>query len=163
MYNLEFLWSQFVGSLFHFKISQNIVFFLKLIIKMSILSFNLFKKHMNGKITWFYCVGKKTLFMYCLCTVHIRFAGPTILFTHLKIILLQCFQFSVSTTISPIQTKPIIFRWHNNGNGPQSDTPLRYLGEMLVRNILIVFMLTQKHKTPIHKKKHKKTEENTNL
>ena len=37
--------------------------------------------------------------------------GPTILFTHLKIILLQCFQFSVfsfqfSATISSIQTDP---------------------------------------------------------
>ena len=30
--------------------------------------------------------------------------GPTILFTHLKIILLQCFQFSA--TISSIQTDP---------------------------------------------------------
>ena len=33
--------------------------------------------------------------------------GPTILFTYLKIILLQCFQFSVSATISSIQTDPI--------------------------------------------------------
>ena len=99
------------------------------------------------------------LLMYCLRTVH----GFTTLFTHLKIILLQCFQFSVSTTTNPIQTDPIIFRWHNNGNGAQSDTPLRYLGEMLVRNILIVFMLSQKHKNTIHQKKHKKTEENTNL
>ena len=33
--------------------------------------------------------------------------SPTILFTHLKIILLQCFQFSVSATISSIQTDPI--------------------------------------------------------
>ena len=34
--------------------------------------------------------------------------GPTILFTHLKIILLQCFQFqfSVSATISSIQMEP---------------------------------------------------------
>ena len=163
MYNLDFLWSQFIGSLFHLKISQNIVFFLKLIIKMSILSFNLFKKHITGKITWFYCVGKKKLFMHCLRTVYVLFTDLTILFTHLKIILLQCFQFSVSTTTNPIQTDPIIFRWHNNGNGAQSDTPLRYLGEMLVRNILIVFMLSQKHKNTIHQKKHKKTEENTNL
>ena len=34
--------------------------------------------------------------------VHILFMGPTILFIHLKIILLQCFQFSVSVTISSI-------------------------------------------------------------
>ena len=41
---------------------------------------------------------------------------PTILFTHLKIILLQCFQFSVfsfkfSATISSIQTDPIYLSW----------------------------------------------------
>ena len=52
------------------------------------------------------------------CTVHALFTykkilkmGPTILFTQLKIILLQCFQFSVfsfqfSATISSIQTDP---------------------------------------------------------
>ena len=36
--------------------------------------------------------------------------GPTILFTHLKIILLQCFQFqfSVSAKISSIQTDPYV-------------------------------------------------------
>ena len=38
--------------------------------------------------------------------IHSLFMGPTILFTHLKIILLQCFQFSVSATISSIQTDP---------------------------------------------------------
>ena len=38
------------------------------------------------------------------CTVHALFTGPTMLFTHLKIILLQCFQFSVSAKISCIQT-----------------------------------------------------------
>ena len=32
--------------------------------------------------------------------------GLIVLFTHLKIILLQCFQFSVSTTINSIQTDP---------------------------------------------------------
>ena len=47
---------------------------------------------------------KKTLFTHCSCTVYILFTGPTTLFTHLKIILLQCFQFSVSATISSIQT-----------------------------------------------------------
>ena len=38
--------------------------------------------------------------------------GFTILFTHLKIILLQCFQFqfSVSATISSIQTDPLFFQ-----------------------------------------------------
>ena len=33
--------------------------------------------------------------------------SPTVLFTHLKIILLQCFQFSVSATISLIQMNPL--------------------------------------------------------
>ena len=47
------------------------------------------------------------LFTYCSITVHalkILKMGPAVLFTHLKIILLQCFQFSVSATISSIQT-----------------------------------------------------------
>ena len=39
--------------------------------------------------------GTKTLFMLCSCTIHVLFTGLTTLFTHLKIILLQCFQFSV--------------------------------------------------------------------
>ena len=60
------------------------------------------------------------LFMHYFNTVHALFMrptatlfkknilkiGPTVLFTHLKIILLQCFQFSVSTTMSLIQTDP---------------------------------------------------------
>ena len=37
-------------------------------------------------------------------TVHALFTGLTTLFTYLKIILLQCFQFSVSAKISSIQT-----------------------------------------------------------
>ena len=39
--------------------------------------------------------------------------GPTSLFTHLKIILLQCFQFSVSVKISSIQTDPILLFYLN--------------------------------------------------
>ena len=44
--------------------------------------------------------------------------GPTTLFTHLKIILLQCFQFSVFSfsKISSIQTDP------NNSNRPKGKT-----------------------------------------
>ena len=42
------------------------------------------------------------LFMY----LKILKMGLTALFTHLKIILLQCFQFLVSTKISSIQTDP---------------------------------------------------------
>ena len=52
------------------------------------------------------CREQKTLFTQCSCTVYALFTGPTILFTHLKIILLQCFQFSVSTKISSIQINP---------------------------------------------------------
>ena len=55
-------------------------------------AFFFFSPHVNSKITWFYCVGDKK---YCSRTVHTLFMGPTTLFTHLKIILLQCFQFSV--------------------------------------------------------------------
>ena len=51
-----------------------------------------FSLRMNGKITWFYCVGDKK---HCSYTVHTLFTGSTTLFTHLKIILLQYFQFSV--------------------------------------------------------------------
>ena len=53
--------------------------------------------------------GDKKNIVYALFTnysytVYTLFTGLTILFTHLKIILLQCFQFSVSATISSIQT-----------------------------------------------------------
>ena len=44
--------------------------------------------------------------------------GPTILFTYLKFILLQYFQFSVSATINSIQTDPIAF-FHNRRVGCQ--------------------------------------------
>ena len=58
-----------------------------------------------------------TLFRYCLHTVHKTYShfiqkkyilkmGHAILFTHLKIILLQCFQFSISAKISYIQMDP---------------------------------------------------------
>ena len=36
---------------------------------------------------------------FCGCTVHGM--GPTVLFTHLKIILLQCFQFSAVSKRTP--------------------------------------------------------------
>ena len=42
---------------------------------------------------------------HCLQVKNIK-NKSTILFTHLKIILLECFQFSVSATISSIQTDP---------------------------------------------------------
>ena len=47
--------------------------------------FFFFSLHMNS-------VGDKK---HCSRTVYALFTDPTILFTHLKIILLQCFQFSV--------------------------------------------------------------------
>ena len=53
------------------------------------------------------------IFTHCLCTVYALFTGSTILFTHLKIILLQYFQFSVSAKISSIQTDP---KNHNKNN-----------------------------------------------
>ena len=43
--------------------------------------------------------------------IHALIIGSTILFIYLKIILLQCFQFSVSATISSIQTDPIVSVW----------------------------------------------------
>ena len=66
----------------------------------------------NSNLTWIHCL--RTV-QYCSYTVHvlkILKMGPTILFTHLNIILLQCFQFSVfsfqfSATISSIQTHPM--------------------------------------------------------
>ena len=42
--------------------------------------------------------------MYCLRTIHALFTSPMTLFTHLKMILLQCLQFSVFNKISCIQT-----------------------------------------------------------
>ena len=65
--------------------------------------------HVNSNITWFYCaVDKKyylcTIHILFSCTIHALFMSLMTLFTHLKIILLQCFQFLVSGTISSIQT-----------------------------------------------------------
>ena len=60
---------------------------------------------------------KKILFTYCSYTVYVLFTGPTTLFTHLKIILLQCFQFSVSATISSIQTDPIYYQASSTSDG----------------------------------------------
>ena len=54
--------------------------------------FHFFFLHVNSNITWFYCVGDKKHYS---CTVYALFMGPTTLFTHLKIILLPCFQFSI--------------------------------------------------------------------
>ena len=66
--------------------------------------------------TWLYCAGDKVtvhaLFMHCpwnpqpLYSKKIFKLGPTTLFTHLKIILLQCFQFSIFSKISYIQMDP---------------------------------------------------------
>ena len=60
-----------------------------------------FSQRVNCNITWIYCARDKK---YYSRTVHTMFKGSTVLFTHLKIILLQCFQFSVSAKISYIQT-----------------------------------------------------------
>ena len=61
-----------------------------------------------------------SVFVHCSWTHKLHFSatfslkmGPTILFTHLKIILLQCFQFSVFSfsKINSIQTHPKWFKW----------------------------------------------------
>ena len=67
--------------------------------------------------TWItLCRKHCALFTHCSYTVHgthnhfiqekILKMGPTLLFKHLKIILLQCFQFSVLSKINYIQTDP---------------------------------------------------------
>ena len=62
--------------------------------------FFFFFLRVNSNLTWVYCL---TLFIHCLRIKNIKI-GLTILFTHLKIISLQCFQFSA--TINSIQTDP---------------------------------------------------------
>ena len=59
--------------------------------------------------------------------------GPTTLFTHLKIILLQCFQFqfSVSAKISSIQTHPLY---------QEQDMQFPYYKETLVHKMNCVFI-----------------------
>ena len=63
---------------------------------------------------FFYCESR-VLFTRPVSTFSVKFSlklGPTILFTHLKIILLQCFQFLVFSTINSIQTNPTCrFEW----------------------------------------------------
>ena len=83
---------------------------LRFLFHISFLFYFLFFQRMNSKITWIYCAGDNyncsrtvaALFMH----LKILKMGLTVVFTHLKIILLQCFQFSVSTKISCIQTDP---------------------------------------------------------
>ena len=61
-------------------------------------NFNFFWR-VNNNITWIHCAeDKNALFM-----------SHMVLFTHLKIILLQCFQFSVSVKISCIQTEVCVW------------------------------------------------------
>ena len=85
------------------------------------------------------CRRQKILFEHCLCTVHVLFMSPTTLFSYLKIILLQCFQFSV-------------FSFSNNKlnpNGPYMSNYLKFLKKL---SLSIVFM-----KRPFKKKKRPKT------
>ena len=62
---------------------------------------------MNSKITWIYCVGDNYHYSSTVVALftHLKILkmGPTVLFTYLKIILLQCFQFLVSAKISCIK------------------------------------------------------------
>ena len=68
-------------------------------------------------------------------TIHALFTGPTILFTHLKIILLQYFQFLVLAKINCIQTDPY-FKLHDHDNANfykkskikiNNESPFKYL------------------------------------
>ena len=72
--------------------------------------FFFFFQRMNSKITWVYCAEDKNQYSRTVAILFMHLKrlkmGSTVLFTHLKIILLQCFQFSVSTTICSIQTDP---------------------------------------------------------
>ena len=60
-----------------------------------------FFQHVNSNITWIYSAGDKKHYSRI---VHALFTDPTALFIHLKIILLQCLQFSISVKINCIQT-----------------------------------------------------------
>ena len=56
---------------------------------------------------WIPCTVHKTHKLHFSSTFSLKM-GLTALFMHLKIILLQCFQFSISATISSIQTDPLV-------------------------------------------------------
>ena len=61
--------------------------------------------HWNVTVQWVPCTVHET-HKPLLSTKLLLKMGPMVLFTHLKIILLQCFQFSIFCKISGIQTNP---------------------------------------------------------
>ena len=79
--------------------------------------FFFFFLRVNSKITWFYCAWDKK---HYLRTVQVLFMGPMILFTHLKIILLQCFQF-------------LVFSFSNNKLNPNEPKVFSFLKLLLTR------------------------------
>ena len=97
----------------------------------------------NSNLTWVHC--SRTVW-HCSCTVYVLKNiknETTILFTHLKIILLQCFQFSVfsfkfSATISSIQTDPYRYRLLVNGCYYYNHYPFTHIdvhSEFCIHNI----------------------------
>ena len=80
-------------------------------------AFFFFSLCVNSKITWFYYAWDKK---HCSRTVQVLFMGPTILFTHLKIILVQCFQF-------------LVFSFSNNKLNPNKPKVFSFLKLLLTR------------------------------
>ena len=73
-----------------------------------ILTFNQRKAILRNLHRWLKQRDAKRKFTVYEQCMHLKILkmGSTVLFTHLKIILLHCFQFSVSATISSIQIDP---------------------------------------------------------
>ena len=75
--------------------------------------FNAYEQQQHYSCTWIHCTGDKVHCSQDLQPLYsekkILKMGPTALFTHLKIILLQCFQFSVFRKISYIRMGPTYF------------------------------------------------------
>ena len=75
--------------------------------------FFFFLQHVNSNFTWVYCIEDKNYcshtIYHCSRTKKILKISPTVLFIHLKIILLCIFsfQFLILATINSIQTDPI--------------------------------------------------------
>ena len=74
--------------------------------------FNVYEHQLHHSYTWIYYVGDKvhsSQYLQPLFQKKILKMGPMTLFTHLKNILLQCFQFSVFSKISCIRKDPTHF------------------------------------------------------
>ena len=83
--------------------------------------FFFFFVRVNSNLTWVHCSCTVQHCLYtvqhCLCTVYVLKKlkmGPTILFTHLKIILRQCFQFSVFSNNKLNPNRPIVTKKNYN-------------------------------------------------